>query len=683
MQLKKLTLATLLALSLAACGGGDDDGTNQPVDPVGPTDPTDPAIDGGDVTVSDEELQPQNDVEDYAVPFKPESDPSVLSQVKVRRGDSRFDLDTGVRIERQYSNRMGSLSVSGSANGNRALTNIVLAQTVKKDDADHFVYIVGTDPFGNADQLHSQNSTHNHGQTTGGYPYTAADTFGTENPELQWLNAPNSVVAGATRTKYDDVGTAITQMRDTSGASLAYTAILPLIGDYAVGGSKEPKGKVTGAATSTYNGEFTLSVLDGYLAAAIAQLNDAANENALKDAKKDVEALQKGIKKAVENYEKKAGKNHGAGAIDVTALMEANNAQAWFAKDPETAPYTAGAPGLRFADGLVTADNPQEHGLVAINLAGDDGQIRGNDDNYQTNTRIFGHYYLDPGVQLFKDANGRAIIASEDYNSYLKAELAQVAFTDGSVDVTGGTNGHLMVYPTTLDHVQYGRVTAKLDPTDFYLQSNKAGAGGYFYRYAEVGPHLDAETVDTYFYRGTDETTIAQMDALTDNQIIYQGHAIMFGLDNSFHGLKTDGNVPTGVVENPNIAQGIGNFVEGVFDVGAKTFKGNVYNYFAYENNGKTEGVKDYLVEFGALVKGNTIAGDANLVYKPEVKGQIRGSFFGANASEIGGTFSGVSSTENKVDGEIRWGGAFGAHRVDMAKEDADRIIDSSEKLGK
>ena len=176
------------------------------------------------------------------------------------------------------------------------------------------------------------------------------------------------------------------------------------------------------------------------------------------------------------------------------------------------------------------------------------------------------------------------------------------------------------------------------------------------------------------------------MAGLASNQVIdYQGHAIMFGLDNNYHGNRTGGNMPSAVVEKPSNLQGIGNFVQAHFDVGAKTFTGDIYNAFIDPSRAPGAIVYDSLVTIDAKVEGNTIAGDAELTYNPadgvNKKGQIRGSFFGPTADEVGGSLSSVTSRENKVDGLVGWGGAFGAKRID--KGSVLGITDKMEDEGK
>ncbi|MBR7059576.1 MAG: transferrin-binding protein-like solute binding protein, partial [Neisseriaceae bacterium] len=635
------------------CGGGDDDGTNQPVDPVGPTDPTDPIVDPG-IDVSDEELQPENDVVDYAVKFDAEKETSITSYVKVRNQASKFDVAQGETSGlRQYSNRMGSLSIGNNDDGSSVLDNAILAQLERQSTGQKVIQLVGIDPFGDAGELHSVgmlNGAHEHLATTGYYP--AGYTAGTGNPEIQWLNAPNSVVMSVQ-------GNADPKMDDPNATPLILSGGIPEIADYLSAGSKPEKTTVKTWDGTTIDATTKKPVLVDVTDQALDQVETllttyTSNMRAaatLVDQQNWASVVSE-LTKTRDQLVTKIG-NQVKGVMAAYAGVNVSEA------------YRTGK--MRFDDpgnvAIPTAANPQEYGIVAMNMfdgVKQSGITEGNDDKYITTTRIFGHYYLDPGAG---GTAPNAFAKPENFNSYLRPEVA--------ASTLGATAGDLVVIPTTLDHVQYGRISANLDPDKIKLLGEYEGTQYYVSPLAEHDPLHANEAVDSYFYRGTGETTVAQMNALPSNaQIDYQGHAIMFGLDNNFHGNKVSGRVdPNALKIAKNDREGIGNFVQAKFDVGAKTITGDVYNlwHFTKDVPGKgsrNESLLDSLVEFKALVKGNTIIGDANLTYDKESKGQIRGSFFGPNANEIGGAFSAVTTSENKVDGEVRWGGAFGAKKV-------------------
>ncbi|MBR6026968.1 MAG: transferrin-binding protein-like solute binding protein [Neisseriaceae bacterium] len=660
MQLKKLTLATLLALSLAACGGGDDDGSNQPVDPQDPTvNPDDQGQGDNGNASNDGFVQPENEDVGYGVQFDIETQSSILSGVKVRGATSEFDINPAKgesQGTRQYSNRMGSLNIGESAQGDKYLTNIQLAH-LKGPASDEAVadsksgltegqtvqvnQLVGMDPSApEAGKLYSVAKESGITATGGAQPtyyngYTKVD----DNTSLQLLNEPNVVVAGATL-----LGT---------GASTAQAVADPS-GVVAV----TPTTAAQGTADTDYDYYADAAKAQAAYDEVVAQRTNLQNATSAADvtaAKTDLAKAEKAWETARNAMNTKLatqlkkvaketpnGVESGIGGI----LLPSTGTNLLFAQTAVDAPIsTVGTAG------------PIDHGLVGIDIDNTHAGIWGNDDDYVTTTRVFGHYYLDPGA---KKIDGNAVAMPEDYNSYLR----------GDVITVGTHKGELVVFPTILNEVQYGRVTADLDySSSAYLVTD---AGKFEYRISPLAAHNpahDGSEVDTYFARGVNPTKVDTMNNLfaSDQVLNYQGHAIMFGLDNKFHGGKTAGDSPNAVVIKNSEGRGLGNFVQARFDTGAKTLTGDVYNVWAFKaDDGSVKRVMDSLVEFNADVRGNTVAGKANLTYDKASEGEIRGSFFGANADELGGTFSAVTYDQNKSS-EISWGGAFGAKKVTKA----------------
>ena len=659
MQLKKLTLATLLALSLAACGGGDDDGTNQPpVDPQDPTVTPDDPGQSGDAT-SNEYVQPENDDVGYGVPFEIETEASILSGVKVRGATSEFDINPAKgesQGTRQYSNRMGSLNIGESAQGDKYLTNIQLAH-LKGPASDEAVadpksgvtegqiiqvnQLVGMDPSvsGEAGKLHSVSVDEGLG-TDGTHAGFYNGYVRNDTPlELQLLNEPNSIVAGATL-----LGTGATTAQAAADPS-GVTAITPTT---AAAGGADTDFDYYADKAKAQTAYDALTTARTNLQNATSAADVSAAKSALAKAEKDWETARNTMNTKLATQLKKVAKEtpsnveSGVGGI----LLANAGTNLLFAQTAVDTPIATDP-----------AAGPIDHGLVGIDIDTAHAGIWGNDDDYITTTRVFGHYYLDPGA---KKVDGNSVAMPEDYNSYLR----------GDVITVGSHKGELVVFPTILNEVQYGRVTADLDySSSEYL----AVDGGKFeYRISPVAPHNpahDGSEVDTYFYRGVNPTKISTMENLfaSDQVLNYQGHAIMFGLDNKFHGGKTAGDSPNAVVISNSEGRGLGNFVQARFDTGAKTLTGDVYNVWAFKgDDGSVKRTMDSLVEFKADVRGNTVSGAANLTYDKASKGEIRGSFFGANADELGGAFSAVTFDENKSE-QISWGGAFGAKKVTKA----------------
>ncbi len=225
--------------------------------------------------------------------------------------------------------------------------------------------------------------------------------------------------------------------------------------------------------------------------------------------------------------------------------------------------------------------------------------------------------------------------------------------------------------PNTLKNVQYGRVTTKLDLAD--------GEGPFkdgFLR-APLTFKNDPNGVDHYFFRGTNATSIEQMGALPSNAVLqYSGHALMYGIDNSFHGytgdIKDDKRpLPNAFGFNSGAAggdakMGLGNFVDASFDVGQKKVTGDVYNAWLQDLKKPTV-LKDKLVHFQGDVIGNTVLGTADRTYiAGNDEATFRAAFFGKEADEMGGSFNSVKPDDKYGSAyEIGdWGGVFGASKT-------------------
>ncbi|MDO5090454.1 MAG: transferrin-binding protein-like solute binding protein [Cardiobacteriaceae bacterium] len=309
------------------------------------------------------------------------------------------------------------------------------------------------------------------------------------------------------------------------------------------------------------------------------------------------------------------------------------------------------APGDAAYAGNEFANVGVNSGLVAIaNTAATNHKtvVFGSEDTQQTTSRIFGRYYL---------ANNDVV------NSYRSLNFATIDTSATPATVS------LHIANTKLDDVQYGRVSGNMD-----LEAPGATIvphqGKNFQRQPFAAKN-DNNAVDYYFYRGTNETTLAQMAALpTDYTINYQGHALMYGLDNSYHGLV--GGANGGAVQQlPNAfapgstagsadAYGFGNFVEANLNMATKKLDGVIYNAWVLDST-KPQVTQDTLVTFKGDVTGNTVVGTADRAYLAgEDNAVLKASFFGANADELGGAINSVTGNY----GEASWGGVFGAERT-------------------
>jgi hypothetical protein len=291
------------------------------------------------------------------------------------------------------------------------------------------------------------------------------------------------------------------------------------------------------------------------------------------------------------------------------------------------------------------------------------------EDHHNTTTRIFGRYHLATAFE--KD--GTKDIKQVNYNTFNGAR----AFTAGwktEHGASGDKTYKAALYsigatPSTLQYVQYGRVSNQLD-----LDAGKEGYPDGFVRNYFSRKGAD-DTVDNYFYRGTNATTIEQMAALPSNQIaVYNGHALMYGINNDYHEYtKTaDGKkqplpnafAPSGSNDAAKPERlGLGNFVTVAANFGTKRVSGEVYNAWLLDPS-KSDLTNNTLVQFAGDIVGNTVVGVADRTY---VDGRddatFKASFFGEQAQEIGGSFNSVKDNDKYASayGTDDWGGVFGA----------------------
>ena len=308
----------------------------------------------------------------------------------------------------------------------------------------------------------------------------------------------------------------------------------------------------------------------------------------------------------------------------------------------------------------VTSGNFEKNGLVLITknnatdtfftVRGQENQSNGlaTSNGSRVNTRIFGNKYLS-------DNNAEAV---NSHRFTGKANVNGVISTVADFDVAKNYS------PIKLNNVQYGRITSNIDKLN-----DAAFVDGKTYYESEISGAADRQrnlddTVDTYFYRGTNETTIAQMNALQakGGSVNYAGHALMYGIDNSYHGNlgDTNSNAP-GALDTA--VQAAGNFVQATVNMGDRTIAGNIFNVWeiAPAQGGDNLVKQDNLVNFSGKVFGNTAKGTSQLAYGSDKNpGTFKGSFYGEQAQELGGSVNSVTTGY----GNPAWGGVFGANQV-------------------
>lgn len=231
--------------------------------------------------------------------------------------------------------------------------------------------------------------------------------------------------------------------------------------------------------------------------------------------------------------------------------------------------------------------------------------------------------------------------------------------------VKDGATGEMVykltnISPNKLNDVQYGRLTNNID----VLSDPATVKTRIIYR--QFQEHGAANSVDTYFYRGTHRTTMEQMDALKarGGVIQYYGHALTYNLGPK---VPTDDNkLPTAYGSSQEST--IGNFVQAKFDTAQGKVDGSIYNFINKDVSNKPEDFfRQDLVTFQGDVYGNTVTGTATkLGIKPE-QGTLTASFYGTAANELGGAVN--SLTREQGYGEPKWGAVFGATRGTMVEQ--------------
>ena len=391
----------------------------------------------------------------------------------------------------------------------------------------------------------------------------------------------------------------------------------------------------------------------------------------------------------VDNNDSKTG---GEGSEDLVWANGTNNGKNARDRDLEIQPTGDITNGLiRIGGGRITLGEELKW----------DGNAGVWKDHHNTTSRIFGHYHL-----AFADQDDRQV-KPMTMNSYLGAR-SFVAEVQGRLqnphqqtDKQGTTQRFyadleskpkyysIGAEPMTLHKVQYGRVTTNLD-----LAAGEGPLGEGFLR-APFAKKNTNDSVDNYFFRGVDATTIEEMAALPkEGSATYNGHALMYGLNNDFHGITGDVHRNTkkdlpnafdgGGRAKENASLGFGNFVEANVDFATRKVKGDVYNAWLVDTT-KPNVVHDKLVAFEGDIIGNTVIGTADRTYAPgNDKADFRAAFFGSKAEEMGGSFNSVAH-EDKYGSAYEtgdWGGVFGAKKTGGGSNNTFQGDDSNSVYG-
>jgi len=675
MKLTNLSLAIMVAVGVAACGGSDDDNSNKPADPPknnnqGQTDnnnqPTPPAAEPhvvdptGTQVVDDKDLTKQNTVgtlqyvrrEDSQYdrvnnPSKPASaspllgvtlndqNPSLTNIVLARQNLTRAD---GVAVKAQFAGSDNPIPVGldGTAN----LDSVKNGKSLQEENFGNVDVLAGLYQVGahNADGKHLDDGTtanvaNNVDAKTGKIKRVAVDKanvyqYGKVDPATGKRVAPTAVAAVTADTPAPGKHTNLTA---STGADLS-AIIDPAQWQEKDGGIKRTGKDIDGKDLYVYRGDTTAGPANP-VAKTVVTLTDAKTKGARYG---DQLVWWTAPETAFENEFTRTGK-----ALTTTELTAALAP----GKPDSLADSAAATNGLvRVGGGLSTLG--QE-----LNWNKDENKW---EDHHNTTTRIFGRYHLayadSAADSKVKGAKPVALNSFKGAKSFI-AEYEKDK-------PTKATQYSLGAEPMTLQNVQYGRVTTNLD-----VDAGDAGYPDGFIRSPYKNKN-DSTAVDNYFYRGTNATTIEQMAALpSDQTATYHGHALMYGIDNSFHGGGAR-NLPNAFAGATD-GLGLGNFVEAQANFGTKRMIGKVYNEWLLDAS-KAATTRDNLVQFQGTITGNTVVGTADRTYiAGDDNATFKASFFGEKAEELGGSFNSVKDADKYGDayGSGDWGGVFGASK--------------------
>ncbi|MGX2970504.1 transferrin-binding protein-like solute binding protein [Ursidibacter sp. B-7004-1] len=223
-------------------------------------------------------------------------------------------------------------------------------------------------------------------------------------------------------------------------------------------------------------------------------------------------------------------------------------------------------------------------------------------------------------------------------------------------------NGHY-TGGTQLSHVQYGRVTSSIHekkPSDFkegvVATANRKTIVGTYGEYGARG------TENHYFFRGTNKTApsanlTADLDAVyaNDGKLVYQGHAVTYGLDREFDPKSL---IPNAVGYQQQLFSGT--HVTAEVNLANNDVHGVLYNVWRYGQDDNVDNLKyttakDFnLATFsGKLYNNGYITGGSKRTVDGAA-GSFDAQLFGGRAVELGGSVASNSTTDS-------WGAAFGA----------------------
>lgn len=214
-----------------------------------------------------------------------------------------------------------------------------------------------------------------------------------------------------------------------------------------------------------------------------------------------------------------------------------------------------------------------------------------------------------------------------------------------------------------LTKVQYGRVTSDLDKQSVKDYKEGLDLGPVKTFVVDYGKMGDKGTENHFFYRGVDNISAKDLQALVQKGGVLQfdGHAVTYGFDHNNFGSEV--KIPTAIGGTIGLVSGT--HVTAKVDLGTKAVTGSLYNNWFSSANNKV--VPATLATFqGTLADNGNIAGTAtsaqhNSAFKEGVFGA---TLYGKEAKEMGGI---VASNNKAVSNNLNataWGAVFGAEKT-------------------
>ncbi|WP_143531214.1 transferrin-binding protein-like solute binding protein, partial [Rodentibacter genomosp. 2] len=222
-----------------------------------------------------------------------------------------------------------------------------------------------------------------------------------------------------------------------------------------------------------------------------------------------------------------------------------------------------------------------------------------------------------------------------------------------------------------LNHVQYGRVTSRLDDVELAQVKKGVDAGENGTRVVSYGEYGEKGTENSYFYRGTDERDGVVYNAnLTrdlakayhgadkaSGELNYQGHAVTYGFTHvAPNANKPDvSKVPNAIGENPtyDLPQLVsGTHVAAKIDLATKGVTGQLYDVWSVDGKKSNQQIANFK---GTLANNGSIEGSSTRILD-SAAGTFNGNLFGKQAEELGGALASKSTNAKES-----WGAVFGA----------------------